>query len=227
MKIVIIGASGTIGKAVTAQLAQRHEIIEVGSRTARTKPTWATSRKCAPCSSASARSTPSSSRPARHFGPLAEFTPEQFQLGLDSKLMGQVNVALVAQEYLNDGGSITLTSGIVAEQPIRFGAAASMTNAAVEGFVRGAAIELARGVRINAVSPTVLEESLEAYGPFFYGFERPPLPCGAGLQPQRGRGADGTGVQGLVSRLPCHGAGGTIAGCLKTLASIWGQTRRV
>lgn len=68
--------------------------------------------------------------------------------------MGQVNVALVAQEYLNDGGSITLTSGIVAEQPIRFGAAASMTNAAVEGFVRGAAIELARGVRINAVSPT-------------------------------------------------------------------------
>ncbi|MEG2962234.1 MAG: short chain dehydrogenase, partial [Janthinobacterium sp.] len=106
-----------------------------------------------------------------HFGPLAEFTPEQFQLGLDSKLMGQVNVALVAQEYLNDGGSITLTSGIVAEQPIRFGAAASMTNAAVEGFVRGAAIELARGVRINVVSPTVLAESLEAYGPFFYGFE--------------------------------------------------------
>jgi NAD(P)-dependent dehydrogenase (short-subunit alcohol dehydrogenase family) len=80
----------------------------------------------------------------------------------------------VAQEYLNDGGSITLTSGIVAEQPIRFGAAASMTNAAVEGFVRGAAIELQRGVRINVVSPTVLEESLKRMARFSTVSSRPP-----------------------------------------------------
>ena len=92
-------------------------------------------------------------------------------MGLNSKLMGQVNVALVAREYLNDGGSITLTSGIVAEQPIRNGASATMVNAAVEGFVRAAAIELPRGLRINAVSPTVLEESMGSYGPFFIGFE--------------------------------------------------------
>jgi NAD(P)-dependent dehydrogenase (short-subunit alcohol dehydrogenase family) len=85
-----------------------------------------------------------------------------------------VNVALVAREYLNDGGSITLTSGIVAEQPIRNGASATMVNAAVEGFVRAAAIELPRGLRINAVSPTVLEESMGSYGPFFIGFEPAP-----------------------------------------------------
>jgi NAD(P)-dependent dehydrogenase (short-subunit alcohol dehydrogenase family) len=106
-----------------------------------------------------------------HFAPLAGFTPEQFYVGLNSKLMGQVNVALVAQEYLSDGGSITLTSGIVADEPIRNGASATMVNAAIEGFVRGAAIELARGLRINVVSPTVLQESMASYGPFFVGFE--------------------------------------------------------
>lgn len=172
MKIVIIGASGTIGSAVASELAQRHEIIEVGSRSgahqadmgdiAQVRALFARIGKVDAVVVTAGK---------LHFGPLADFTPEQFQLGLGSKLMGQVNVALVAQQYLHDGGSITLTSGIVAEQPIRNGAAASMTNAAVEGFVRGAAIELARGIRINVVSPTVLEESLDAYGPFFPGFE--------------------------------------------------------
>lgn len=172
MKIVIIGASGTIGSAVASELAQRHEIIEVGSRSgahqadmgdiAQVRALFARIGKVDAVVVTAGK---------LHFGPLADFTPEQFQLGLGSKLMGQVNVALVAQQYLHDRGSITLTSGIVAEQPIRNGAAASMTNAAVEGFVRGAAIELARGIRINVVSPTVLEESLDAYGPFFPGFE--------------------------------------------------------
>ena len=172
MKVVIIGASGTIGKAVSAQLAQRHEIIEVGSRTGAHQADMGNIAQVRALFKRIGKVDAVVVTAGKlHFGPLAEFTPEQFQVGLESKLMGQVNVALVAQEYLNDGGSITLTSGIVAEQPIRFGAAASMTNAAVEGFVRGAAIELQRGVRINVVSPTVLEESLEAYGPFFYGFE--------------------------------------------------------
>ena len=172
MKIVIIGASGTIGKAVSAQLAQRHEIIEVGSRTGAHQADMGNIAQVRALFKRIGKVDAVVVTAGKlHFGPLAEFTPEQFQVGLESKLMGQVNVALVAQEYLNDGGSITLTSGIVAEQPIRFGAAASMTNAAVEGFVRGAAIELQRGVRINVVSPTVLEESLEAYGPIFYGFE--------------------------------------------------------
>ena len=91
--------------------------------------------------------------------------------GLQDKLLGQVRIALIGQSFLNDGGSITLTSGIIADEPIRQGANATTVNAAVEGFVRGAAIELPRGIRINVVSPTVVEESLKAYGPFFPGFE--------------------------------------------------------
>ncbi|MGO4781730.1 short chain dehydrogenase, partial [Lysobacter sp. 2RAB21] len=79
--------------------------------------------------------------------------------------------ALLGQHHLNDGGSITLTTGIVAEEPIRAGANASAVNRALEGFVQGAALELKRDLRINAVSPNVLSESWEAYGAFFPGFE--------------------------------------------------------
>lgn len=175
MKIVIIGASGTIGKAVNTELAQRHEIVEVGSRSGAHQADMSDIAQVRALFKRIGKVDAVVVTAGNlHFGPLAEFTPEQFQVGLNSKLMGQVNVALVAQEYLNDGGSITLTSGIVADQPIRFGTAASMTNSAVEGFVRGAAVELARGLRINVVSPTVLTESLDAYGAFFHGFESAP-----------------------------------------------------
>ncbi len=106
-----------------------------------------------------------------HFGPLAEMTAEQFDVGLQDKLLGQIRLALIGQHHLQDGGSITLTTGILAEQPIRLGANATAVNAAVEGFVRAAACELPRGLRINAVSPTVLTEAWDAYADFFPGFE--------------------------------------------------------
>ncbi len=98
-------------------------------------------------------------------------TSEQFWVGLRGKLMGQINVVLAGQNYVNDGGSFTLTSGILADEPIREGANATTVNLALEGFVRGAAIELPRGIRINVVSPTVLSESMESYALYFRGFE--------------------------------------------------------
>jgi len=172
MKIVIIGASGAIGSAVASELGQRHEIIEVGSRSGVHQADMSDIGQIRALferiGKVDAVVVTAGKLP---FAPLDQITPEQFQLGLASKLMGQVNVALVAQHYLNDGGSITLTSGIIAEQPIRQGVAASMTNSAVEGFVRGAAVELARGLRINVVSPTVLQESMDKYAAFFPGFE--------------------------------------------------------
>jgi len=110
-----------------------------------------------------------------HFGPWNELTTEKFDVGLRDKLMGQVNLVLAGQEALLDGGSFTLTSGILSEDPIRFGVCASLVNGALESFVRAAAIELPRGLRINVVSPTVLQESMAAYGPYFQGFK--PIPA--------------------------------------------------
>ncbi|HGH0740112.1 TPA: SDR family oxidoreductase, partial [Klebsiella pneumoniae] len=82
-----------------------------------------------------------------------------------------------------DGGSITLVSGIVAQEPIAQGVNATTVNAGLEGFVRAAACELPRGIRINLISPTVLSESLAAYGDFFPGF--PSVPAAAVAQAYR------------------------------------------
>ncbi|WP_414650339.1 short chain dehydrogenase [Duganella sp.] len=172
MKVVVIGASGTVGKSVVEELGKRHEIVTVGAGSGQYRADFTDIAQVrAAFAQIGKVDAVVVAAGSLHFAPLADFTPEQFYVGLNSKLMGQVNVALVAREYLNDGGSITLTSGIVADQPIRNGASATMVNAAVEGFVRAAAIELPRGLRINAVSPTVLEESMGSYGPFFIGFE--------------------------------------------------------
>ncbi len=89
--------------------------------------------------------------------------------------MGQVNLVLAARETLRDGGSITLIGGVLSDEPILYGSSASMVNGALEAFVRAAAIELPRGLRLNLVSPTVLAESMADYGPFFRGFE--PVPA--------------------------------------------------
>lgn len=175
MKIVLIGASGTIGKAVNKELSARHEVVSVGSSSGDYQADIADIAQVrALFEKVGKVDAVVVTAGDLHFGALAELQPEHFQVGIDSKLMGQVNVAQVAQEYLNDGGSITLVSGIVADQPIRYGASATMINSAVEGYARGAAIELPRGLRINVVSPTVLVESMEAFGPYFRGFEPAP-----------------------------------------------------
>jgi len=104
-----------------------------------------------------------------HFGPLDQLTQKEFEVGLGSKFLGQVNLVLLGRDFVNDGGSFTLTSGILSQDPIPGGAAVTPINAAVEGFVLGASIEMPRGLRINVVSPGVLEESMERIGAFFRG----------------------------------------------------------
>ncbi len=174
-KILLIGASGTIGQAVLANLAARHEVITVGRNSGAHRADFSQPGAVATLLQAVGKVDAIVSTAGNlHFGPLAEMTPEQFNLGLQDKLLGQVQLALLGQHYLNDGGSITLTSGIVGIEPIRNGANATAVNAAIDGFVAAAAIELPRGVRINAVSPTILTESVGSYGPFFPGFETVP-----------------------------------------------------
>jgi NAD(P)-dependent dehydrogenase (short-subunit alcohol dehydrogenase family) len=171
-KIVVIGATGTLGQAVTNELKARHEVIEVGA----TRGQYQVDGKDPASVEKLFREIGKVDGVVTtigkvHFGPLPEMTVEQFWTGLQDKLMGQINAVLLGQHYVNDGGSFTLTTGILSEEPIRLGVNATTVNLALEGFVRSAAIELPRGIRINAVSPTVLAESMEAYAPFFRGFE--------------------------------------------------------
>lgn len=176
MKVIVIGATGTIGKAVSEQLATRHEVIRVGNTNGQYQVDIADPASVEALFARVGKTDAVVVAAGNvHFGPLSEITPQQLHIGLQHKLMGQVNVALAAQRHLSDGGSITLTSGIIGDEPIRYGVSATMVNAAVEGFVRAAAIELPRGLRINVINPSVLQESMDGYGPYFYGFE--PVPA--------------------------------------------------
>lgn len=172
MKILIIGASGTLGQAVAEHLGGHHQIITAGRNSGQHRVDLRDDASVAALFSAVGRVDALVSATGNvHFGPLADMTAAQFDIGLQDKLLGQVRLALIGQHHLQDGGSITLTTGILAEQPIRLGANATAVNAAIEGFVRAAACELPRGLRINAVSPTVLREAWDAYADFFPGFE--------------------------------------------------------
>jgi NAD(P)-dependent dehydrogenase (short-subunit alcohol dehydrogenase family) len=161
MKIVVVGYEGTIGRAVVRALSPRHEIVGV-SRHSRPpvdldEPATVTGLfqalsgvDAVVCCAGSAA-----------FKPLAELTDADFALSLRSKLMGQVNLIRRALSAVKDGGSVTVTSGILAGQPMPGSAAVSLVNAALEGFVRAAALAAPRGVRVNAVSPPWVAETLE------------------------------------------------------------------
>jgi len=94
------------------------------------------------------------------FKSLAELTDADYELGLRSKLMGQILLARISKDHLRDGGSIALTTGTLATHPIAGSASISTVNAGLEGFVRAAALELPRNLRINAISPPWIKETL-------------------------------------------------------------------
>jgi NAD(P)-dependent dehydrogenase (short-subunit alcohol dehydrogenase family) len=179
-KILIVGASGTLGSAIASALSA-HDIIR-GGRSGGDVQIDITDAQSILGAFKKIGRVDAVVSAAGHvsFAPLVDFKAEPIgeslhTKGLTDKLMGQVNLALAARDSLNDGGSITLTTGILAEQFISQGSSASMINNAVEGFVKASAIEMPRGIRINVVSPSVFEESMKKYGAFFAGFRPVPV----------------------------------------------------
>lgn len=104
-----------------------------------------------------------------HFGPVHEVTSGQFMESILGKVLPQVNLVLEGIDHMNDRGSFTVTSGVTNRDPILGGSCAAAANGALDGFVRGAAVDMPRGIRINAVSPEVLEACREQYDGFFRG----------------------------------------------------------
>jgi NAD(P)-dependent dehydrogenase (short-subunit alcohol dehydrogenase family) len=165
MRVVVVGATGTIGKAVVKLLSAEHEVVRVASKSGDFRVDMAHKESVENLFRELGRfdSLVCAAGVAR-FGALSELSDEDFQLGLDGKLMGQVNLVRVGHNYMNDNGSFTLTSGVLSHQPMPGSASISMVNAGVEGFARAAALEMPRGIRINVVSPPWVKETLEALG---------------------------------------------------------------
>jgi NAD(P)-dependent dehydrogenase (short-subunit alcohol dehydrogenase family) len=169
MKIIIIGATGTMGKHLSSVLEKEHEIVRVGSKSGdfQVDITSPASIKNLFKQVGSFDALICTAGPS-YVGPWKTMTDKEFRKGIDGKLMGQVNLVLFGQHYINPKGSFTLITGALTYEPVLNFANASAANGAIEAFVRAAAIEVENGVRINAVSPTVIEDSPQ-YFPFFHG----------------------------------------------------------
>ncbi len=170
MKIVIVGASGTVGQAVTAELSKRHDIVTASRSAADVDIDLGDEASIeAGLKTAAPFDAVVSCAGSVVFKPLAEMTADDYAFGLMNKVLGQINLIRHGIEHMNPGGSFTLTAGVLADDPIRLGSCASVANGAVESFVKAAAIELADGHRINAVSATVLTSSYDTYFDYFPG----------------------------------------------------------
>ncbi len=170
MKIAIIGASGTIGRRVTARFREAHQVLTAGRKSGELQVDISDSdsikaffSKTGPldaivCIAGEAK-----------WAPFSELSEADYYLGVRSKLMGQVNLVRIGDAYLNPGGSITLSTGILADDPVPGTTSAAMVNGALHSFVKAAALEMTPGHRLNVVSLGLVEDAYEKYRDYFPG----------------------------------------------------------
>jgi NAD(P)-dependent dehydrogenase (short-subunit alcohol dehydrogenase family) len=170
MKILIIGGHGTIGKKVSERLASNHEVIIAGRSSGDVIVDIASLDSIATMFKAVGKvdaiiNVAGDAKWAK----FDSLTEDDFYIGIRSKMMGQVNLVRVGKDYLNDGGSVTLTTGILADEPVDMTTSAAMVNGAIQSFVMAVALELERGVRVNVVSADLVEDAYEKYKDYFPG----------------------------------------------------------
>jgi len=176
MRIILIGANGTVGSKVFAELSKKHEVITAGRNSGSLKVDIADPDSIEAMYKTAGRfDAVVVAAGSAKMAPLQEMTGNDFLSGIHSKLMGQINVVLSGQHQINAGGSFTLISGILAEDPIQNGTSLSVVNGAINSFVIAAANELKNDVRINVVSPGLVEDSYEALGEYFPGHNPAPM----------------------------------------------------
>jgi len=176
MKILIIGGNGTIGKTVAAHFKENNEVVIAGRNSGDVTVDIADSNSINEmfekigkldaiiCIAGEAK-----------WADFNDLTEEDYYIGLKSKLMGQVNVVRIGKDYLNSNGSITLSTGILADDPVVQTASAAMVNGGIHSFVQAAALELENGIRLNVVSSGMVEDAYEKYRDYFPGHNPIPM----------------------------------------------------
>ena len=176
MKILIVGGTGKVGKPIVTYFSQKHEVIVASRNSPEFSVEISDSNSIADllekvgkldaiiCAAGEAK-----------WSPLKSLSEEDYYIGIRSKLMGQINLARLGIEYLNPNGSITLTTGILADDPVVKTASAAMVNGAIHSFVQAAALEMENGIRINVVSSGVVEDAYEKYKDYFPGHTPIPM----------------------------------------------------
>ena len=170
MKIIVVGASGTLGSKIAEELGKRHDIVRAGSKSGdiQVDITSSDSIKSFYKKVGEFHALVSAAG-AGYFGSFDEMTEDDFYIGIKSKMMGQVNLVMLGKDLISDRGSFTLTSGILHNDPVAGGASLSLVNGALNSFGKAAACELKRGIRLNIISPGLVVDSEKELGSYFPG----------------------------------------------------------
>ncbi|MET7028890.1 short chain dehydrogenase [Sediminicola luteus] len=176
MKILIIGGNGTIGNKVASHFDKEHEVLIAGRSSGNVTVDIANSTSIKKMFEKTGKVDAviciAGEAKWANFSDLSE---EDYYIGLKSKLMGQVNLVRIGQHYVNPKGSITLTSGILADDPVVKTTSAAMVNGGIHSFVQAAALEIENGVRVNVVSSGMVEDAYEKYKDYFPGHNPIPM----------------------------------------------------
>lgn len=176
MKLLIVGGTGTIGKKVVEHFQQKHQIIiagrKIGDVIVDITNTNSIAKMFKTTGFVDAIICIAGEAKWENFNNLTE---DDFYIGLKSKLMGQVNLVRIGKDYLNANGSFTLTTGILADDPVLKTTSAAMVNGGIHSFVKAVSLELENGFRINVVSSGVVEDAYEKYKDYFPGHNPIPM----------------------------------------------------
>ncbi|MGO1752405.1 MAG: short chain dehydrogenase [Psychroflexus sp.] len=176
MKILIIGGNGIIGKKVVSHFKKENEVLIASRHSGDVQVDIANSDSIQKmfeetgkldaiiCIAGEAK-----------WGAFNELTEEDYYIGLKSKLMGQVNLVRIGKEYLNPQGSITLTTGILATEPVAKTTSAAMVNGGIHSFVKAAVLEFDNAMRLNVVSSDMVEDAYDKYKDVFPGHNPVPM----------------------------------------------------
>ena len=172
MKILIVGGSGTIGKKVSSFLSKENEIITAGRNSGALRIDLSDSNSIKNLFKKNRNfDTVISIAGEAVWAPFDDLTEEDYYKGIKNKMMGQVNLVKIGRKHINYGGSFTLTTGILADNPVKMTTSAALVNGGIHSFVKAASLEMENNIRVNVISPGLVEDSAEKYKDYFPGYE--------------------------------------------------------